>query len=105
MTEAAIAQLQGRQALYDRGSEPITAERAVPIDELAADFARAHDRVVERLAALTPEELAAPAPYSPVSNPKETVGSLVGLLAFHQSYHTGQTGILRRVAGLDSSLK
>ena len=94
-----------RQALYDRGSEPITAERAVPIAELAADFATAHDRVVERIAALTRDELAAPAPFSPVSNPKETIGSLIGLLAFHQSYHTGQTGILRRVAGLDSSLK
>lgn len=94
-----------RQALYDRGSAPITAELAVPISELAADFASAHDRVVERVAALTPEELAAPAPYSPVSNPEETIGSLIGLLAFHQSYHTGQTGILRRMVGRDSALK
>ena len=77
----------------------------MPIDTLMADFATAHDRVVERVAELTPEELAAPAPYSPGGNPDETVGSLIGLLAFHQSYHTGQTGILRRVLGHESSLK
>lgn len=94
-----------RQALYDRGSKPITAERAVPVAELAADFAAAHDRVVERIAALTPEELASPAPYSPVGNPEETIASLIGLLVFHQSYHAGQTGILRRVIGRESSLK
>ncbi|MFQ5349951.1 MAG: DinB family protein, partial [Thermoanaerobaculia bacterium] len=86
-----------RQALYDRGSDPILAERAVPFDLLMADFAAAHGRVVERVAALTANELAAPAPYSPVNNPDETLGSLINLLAFHQSYHTGQTGLLRRV--------
>lgn len=94
-----------RQALYGRGSEPILAERAVPIDLLLADFATAHGRVVERVAALTPDELAAPAPYSPLNNPDETVGSLIGLLAFHQSYHTGQTGLLRRVAGHAGAIK
>ena len=94
-----------RQALYERGSEPITAERAAPVEELVADFATAHDRVVERVAALTSEELAAPAPYSPGGNPDETVGSLIALLAFHQSYHTGQTGILRRMLGHESSLR
>ena len=88
-----------RLALYNRGTDPITPERAAPFEELVTDFATAHRRVVERLAALTPEELATPAPYSPISNPEETIGSLLGLVAFHQSYHVGQTGVLRRVAG------
>jgi uncharacterized damage-inducible protein DinB len=41
------------------------------------------------------------APFSPSGNPKETVGSLMGVLAFHEVYHVGQVGMLRRWAGLE----
>ncbi|MFQ5524828.1 MAG: DinB family protein [Thermoanaerobaculia bacterium] len=90
---------------YKRGSEPISADRAVAFDQLLADFGTAHGRVVERLRVLTAEELAAPAPYSPTNNPDETVGSLAGLTAFHQAYHVGQTGLLRRVCGRAGAIK
>jgi uncharacterized damage-inducible protein DinB len=29
----------------------------------------------------------------------ETVRSLLGTILFHQAYHSGQTGLLRRIAG------
>ncbi|MEO8090106.1 MAG: hypothetical protein ABI703_07410 [Gemmatimonadales bacterium] len=32
-------------------------------------------------------------------DPDETVGSNLATLVFHQAYHVGQTGGLRRVAG------
>ncbi len=30
---------------------------------------------------------------------KETVGTLLAGLVFHDAYHVGQTGLLRRIAG------
>ena len=90
---------EARQAVYDRGAEPITAEAALPLEQLLADYEEAHARVVGRIAELTDDELAAPAHFSPIQNPDETIGSLIDLVAFHQSYHTGQTGLLRRIAG------
>ncbi len=38
-------------------------------------------------------------PDGPTGNPEETVGSLLAVVMFHQAYHSGQLGILRRIAG------
>ncbi len=86
-------------APYQRGSGPLDPAKARPLDELLAEFDRWHDRVVAKLGELTAEELAAPAPSSPRNDPNETIGSLLGVIAFHQAYHVGQTGILRRMVG------
>lgn len=53
------------------------------------------------LALLTDERAAQKAPFSPSGNPDETVGSLMGVLVFHETYHVGQVGMMRRLAGLD----
>ena len=90
---------EGQSEPYKRGSEPVNAETATDFESLLRDFDAAHARVIERLGAVTEDELAAPAPYSPTGNPDETVGSLAGLTAFHQAYHVGQTGLLRRICG------
>ncbi len=92
-------------APYARGSEPVTSESAATFGDLMTDFETAHGRVLERLAAVSAEDLTAPAPYSPTKNPNETVGSLAGLTAFHQAYHVGQTGLLRRVCGRSGAIK
>ena len=96
---------EDQAAPYKRGSNPIDSENAVAFDRLMTDFATAHGRVLERLAVIGADELAAPAPYSPTGNPNETVGSLAGLTAFHQAYHVGQAGLLRRVCGRDGAIK
>ena len=84
---------------YERGSAPLDRAHARPFAELMTDFDACHGRVVAKLASLSDDELAAPAPYSPRNDPDETVGSLAALLAFHQAYHAGQAGLLRRVVG------
>ena len=89
-------------ARYQRGSEPITAPGdARDFDELLAlwnDLAKGHE---EGLAALTREDLAKPAPFSSDGPPREgdTAGSLLATIQFHQAYHAGQLGVLRRIAG------
>ncbi len=91
---------QEEHPVYARSSEPLTgAGKAEPFDRLTAAFAQGQDDIIAAVAALTPEQLAAPAPFSPANNPQETVGTLLAGLIFHESYHIGQTGVLRRIAG------
>lgn len=92
---------------YERGSEPITEpEDARDFDELLAlwdDLATGHE---EGLAALTRDDLSQPAPFSPDGPPREgdTVGSLLATIQFHQAYHAGQLGVLRRIAGKEGAI-
>ena len=91
---------------YVRGSEPMSAESegAVPLSEMMADFGATVPLLRAGLDELTPELLGAPAPYSPGNDPDETVGSLLAGVVFHEAYHTGQLGVLRRVNGSDGAL-
>jgi uncharacterized damage-inducible protein DinB len=63
------------------------------------------ERIDTGLAGLASETLDAPAPFSPSSDPNETVRSLLTTVFFHQAYHAGQTGILRRIAGKDGAIR
>jgi uncharacterized damage-inducible protein DinB len=85
---------------YARGAPPVTgASEATELGELLAAWDQASQCVDDGLAALKPEKLDDPAPGSPTGNPNETVRSLLTTVFFHQAYHVGQTGVLRRVAG------
>lgn len=91
---------------YDRGSAPITdPAEAMELRELISIWDQVHARVDAGLAAMTPEVLEQPAPFSPSDDPNETVGSLVATVLFHQSYHVGQTGVLRRISGHEGAIK
>jgi len=92
---------------YQRGSEPVTNEQegTVPLSEIVADFASTQDSLQVGLAALTDEKLAAEAPFSPGNDENETVGSLMAGLVFHEAYHIGQLGVLRRMAGEEGIIK
>jgi hypothetical protein len=90
---------------YERGSAPIVdAAEARELSELLNAWDETAERIDTGLAGLTLETLDAPAPFSPNSDPKETVRSLLALIFFHQAYHAGQTGILRRIAGKEGAI-
>ena len=92
---------------YNRGSSPMTDEQegTVPLSEIVADFASTQDALQVGLAALTTEKLSAKAPFSPGNDENETVGSLMAGLVFHEGYHIGQLGVLRRMAGEEGMIK
>jgi hypothetical protein len=91
---------------YDRGSPPIqNAAEAIEFSELLSAWDECSRRFDLGLAGLTAEVLAAPAPASPSNDPNETVGSLLSTISWHQAYHCGQTGILRRVAGKEGAIR
>lgn len=85
---------------YQRGSRPLTDEaEALHFDELRRAWDEAVERMDVGLGGLNGEKLAQPAPFSPGADPDETVRSLVGVVLFHQTYHGGQMGVLRRLIG------
>jgi len=95
-----------KYARYDRGSDPVTdPEGTISLSEMLTDFAATQDGLKAGLAGLTGDYLAAKAPFSPGNNDKETVGSLLAGLVFHEGYHVGQLGILRRLAGEEGIVK
>lgn len=90
---------------YDRGSRPIKdAAEAMELSELVSAWDEAARRIDTGLASLTSETLSAPAPFSPSGDPNETISSLLTVISFHQAYHAGQMGILRRIAGKDGAI-
>lgn len=95
----------GSLELYARGTTPGTGPGgALPLDDLRQAFNAAQEGLVAGIAALDEAALQAPAPFSPLDNPDETVGSLLAGLLFHESYHAGQLGTIRRSLGLDGAI-
>lgn len=93
----------GPEALqrYRRGAPPLTdPAQAMPFDELLAAWNTASERFADGLGTLAPEAMERPMP-GPDSGGEltETVRSLLSIILFHQSYHAGQTGVLRRIIG------
>jgi uncharacterized damage-inducible protein DinB len=85
---------------YGRHGAPIrSASEAKPLQEIWEAYQLTQRRIREAVAELTPARLAEKAAFSPSDDPQETVGSLLVVFAFHDAYHTGQTGILRRLVG------
>ena len=91
---------------YERGTAHIrNAAEALDLARLMEAWDEATQRMEAGLEGLTPEVLEKPAPWSPRNNPEETVCSLLSIVFFHQAYHAGQTGLLRRMAGKEGALR
>jgi hypothetical protein len=91
---------------YKRGSQPITRpEEARRFDELLAEWDETVKRVDAGIAALTPEQMEKPAPPGPPLEPGDKVRDVLSVVLFHQGYHAGQTGVLRRLAGKEGAIK
>ena len=84
---------------YKRGSNPMTdSGRAVALDTLLQDLDASQERLTAALARLTPEQLAA----------VDAQGSLedkIAILHFHEAYHAGQVGLLRRLVGKQGAIR
>ena len=91
---------------YARGGEPIRdGSEALDFQQLLTALNEAAERADAGLAALGPDLLDQPAPMSPTGNPDETVRSLLTTVMWHQAYHTGQTAVLRRIAGKEGAIR
>ena len=82
---------------YDRHSPPLTdPSRAKPLAEIWKAYDETQARLERALEGLPPASLKA---SLPPGAPFKTMGELVAFLGVHDSYHTGQTGLVRRLLG------
>jgi uncharacterized damage-inducible protein DinB len=90
------------QARYDRGSEPILGEDdgVLTLDALMEAIKEAQRRLALALGLATAVELNQIAPGSEPS----TAAEHVTFLYWHESYHVGQTELLRQLAGTDDQV-
>jgi uncharacterized damage-inducible protein DinB len=87
-------------AAYARGSAPLTDEaQAVPLDQLRAGLQASRKALEAALDTLDPARLAEP------SKGDQTVADRLSFLLFHEAYHLGQLGILRRIVGKPGAIK
>jgi hypothetical protein len=66
--------------------------------ELVAAFQAAHEAMLGRWDLVSREELAKPLGRT-LPDGTSTVGDAVRFMAYHEAYHLGQLGLLRRIAG------
>jgi len=86
------------------GWEPITGQaQAIAWDTLRDRILGSRDRCVAAIARLSDSQMEekVPHPFGGTTSRAE----LLSLLAFHQSYHSGQLGLARRIAGLEGAVK
>jgi uncharacterized damage-inducible protein DinB len=86
---------EGDEEPYNQGTKGLDPAKARPWESLIADLEATQERLVRGLEKLDPEELDA----RHAENAKRPRGAQLHFMAFHEGYHAGQLGILRRVAG------
>jgi hypothetical protein len=93
-------------AVYARGSGPLAAQPAAarPFASLVRDLARTQEALKSGLAEISEEALARPG-LPGVPGGIQPVGIQLAVFNFHESYHAGQTGILRRLLGLPGAIQ
>ena len=78
---------------YRRGSEPLTDESgALSLAKMLTDLRASQDKLLTALDQMSPEELGAPLENG-------TRYEQLAVIQFHEAYHAGQLGILRRLMG------
>ena len=88
-------------APFARGTRvPAAEEVPVPFDRLLADLRRSSEQIRIALESVRDEDLAVP-----LGQDKEgTVGDQLARLHYHEGYHAGQIGLLRRIAGRPAAI-
>ena len=83
----------------ERGSTPFSPETAIRFEELKRRFELLQIPIVELVRGMSDEDLRSTPSRKLTEDPTETVGCQLAKFVFHECYHVGQTGILRRIAG------
>jgi hypothetical protein len=91
---------------YKRGAPKLVeAARAMSWERIVRSLDASQERLKAGLSALTADRLAsAPAPdRNPFGN--DSIGEMLAVFTFHESYHVGQLGILRRLSGREGAIR
>lgn len=83
---------------YQRGSKALSKNAAKPFPEILAALDQSQERLVAGLSRLSDKDLGP-------EDVKESLGRKLAFFQFHEAYHAGQLGLLRRVAGKEGAIK
>ena len=97
---------QAQAVPYRRGSSPSASDTLLDMATLRGYFADSQQRLIPALAALSDEALARPVPDQHKRPPLTgSIGDALIRLHYHEGYHNGQIGLLRRIAGKNGAIK
>jgi hypothetical protein len=85
-------------AAFGRGSSDAAVPEDLDLDAVVQGFHEAHRSMVGQWERLTPEHLAKPAGRT-LPDGSDTLGGALRFMVWHEAYHLGQLGLLRRLAG------
>jgi len=95
-----------KAAPYGRGSDPVRdPDSAVSFDQMLKDHATSQRRIVAALQRLGSPGLAKPAPSEMTGGKEASIGTMLAGFLFHEAYHVGQTGIVRRLIGKEGAIR
>jgi uncharacterized damage-inducible protein DinB len=89
----------------DRTGVPFSREKALPFDELRRRYKALQEPLVKAIRGMSAEALQSAPKRKMTGAPNETVGTQLATMVFHETYHVGQTGVLRRVVGKPGVVK
>jgi len=84
---------------YRRGEPPRDGAACHPFEVILATYNRSQEPLTAAIAGLDAGRLAAVVPHPVRPDTTVPLEIALGLFAFHEAYHVGQTGVLRRVIG------
>lgn len=91
---------------YKRGSAPIGHDRdAAPLDLLVRALDLSQERILAALGRIRELDLNKPAAAPGSQTGDTSVGGQLSFLHFHESYHSGQLGLLRRLVGKEGAIR
>jgi hypothetical protein len=91
---------------YKRGAPPLTdPSKAMAWDRIVAALDMSQERLRAGLASITPEQLVAPMPADKNPFGVDSMGDMIAVFSFHDGYHVGQLGVLRRLCGKPGAVK
>jgi len=90
-------------ARYGYGSEPVCVDRkdVIPLERMLSLLQQSQESIAKALSQLTPDDLARKVKGH---RGEITLANRLFLLYFHETYHTGQTELLRQLAGTDDKI-
>lgn len=99
------APLFPKEALELYRDAPLTeTRRAIEFEALLSQYDQLKNPYIEGLKKLTEKDLKQPAPEK-LKDIADNLGELLARLIFHEAYHAGQLGLLRRITGRAGAIR
>ena len=105
LDESPVWTLKNKES-YTRGSTPWkNGNEAERLEKIREKFEESQKKLSAKILSLDGATLSAPVPAKKNAFRVDSLAEMLAAFAFHESYHVGQTGILRRLAGKEGAIK